>query len=49
MRSSSNLRKIASPQTVILSDSEIYHSINDLKLKLDLTLSNFKEINSYKA
>ncbi|WP_139357285.1 tetratricopeptide repeat protein, partial [Leptospira alexanderi] len=45
---SSQNRKTTGSQTVILLDSELFRSINDLKSELHTTLSNLKEINSYK-
>ncbi|AGS80533.1 tetratricopeptide repeat protein [Leptospira alstonii] len=46
--SSSQNRKSSGSQTVILLDSEIYRSINDLKSELHSTLSNLKETGSYR-
>ncbi|WP_078124724.1 tetratricopeptide repeat protein [Leptospira alexanderi] len=46
--SSSQNRKPSGPQTVVLLDSELFRSIDDLKSELHSTLSNLKEIDSFK-
>ncbi|WP_370602231.1 tetratricopeptide repeat protein [Leptospira kirschneri] len=44
---SSQYRRSNASQTVILLDSELFRSIDDLKLELHSTISNLKETNSY--